>query len=164
MNPRTRRREKKKPGSRNHEDGKARSPTTSRTLVHCVVLCLAACSDQAGEVINSAQDFGDLESLLQEEALFKNGYHEDNETLYIIVQVEQEGLTTTSMRAASVLQTGKALLGYANTRCPATVSEIELGLSGLSRRLTRFEEGLYVELWSVPKKQLDEKFRLLCEP
>ena len=49
-------------------------------------------------------------------------------------------------QAASTLQTGKALLNYAERRCP-NIKEINLNLFELSRSLARFDDDLYIELW-----------------
>ena len=138
-----------------------RPQTTFRTFVYFAALWLAACSDAGEEKTNAGLHLEFMEALLEDDDLFEAGYYEDERKLYIRVKTNAAAMTMAKRQAASTLQTGKAFLGYAQSKC-SSIKSINLNLNGLSRLLSRVENGLYVELWAVPKKQINESIHSIC--
>ena len=148
---------------KNREGGKARPQTTSRILAYFLVIWVAACSDLTDDfAASTTQDRDQLERILKDAEFRAQTFFESEKTLYLFVKIKSDNITTKNRLAGSLLQQGKAIIKYANTLCPAA-NKFEGRLTGLSRRLSRVEGDLYLELWSVPKEQIDEEIQSMCE-
>ena len=136
--------------------------TTSRTLLYACFFYLSGCLDSSESFTSPLEEQEYYRKTLKNGALKEQSYSDSESAIYLFVKLSSENLTVSKRLGGSLLQRSKALLDYAKTRCPS-LTKIDMELTGLSRRLTLTDGGLYLELWSVSKEQIDEKIQSMCE-
>ena len=130
--------------------------TISKSLTFLLISGLLACSGD-GKKIGTEQA-----SLIEQENKFRGGFYETQDTLFIRASSNASGVNMVAMKKNSIPQVGMALLRYSQSKCPE-LKKISLNIKGLSQKHSQFKDDRFIELWSVPKVEIDEWIKSTCE-
>ena len=116
---------------------------------------------QAGGVFTK-NDHESAVELILDENKFSRGFYETQNTLFIRVASKASVTNQIKIKGASTLQVGMALLQYSKSKCSG-LEKISLSIKGLSKKHAQFKDDRFVEIWSVPKVEIDEWIKATCK-
>ena len=131
-------------------------------------LCLTACSENRSDIFSGGRTLPDidfLESLIEDEGRFSEGYYQKGDKLYFLVEVKADSsgpMMSVKAEAESTLTIGKGLLSYAGKKCEG-ISKFQTTMTSTTKLLSKNFEGFYRELWSTSLYPIDEKIESICK-
>ena len=93
--------------------------TISKSSAILFALCLTACSENRSDIFPGGRTLPDidfLESLIEDEGRFSEGYYQKGDKLYFLVEVKADSsgpMMSVKAEAESTLTIGQGLLAYA---------------------------------------------------
>ncbi len=142
--------------------------TISKASAILFALCLTACSENTSDIYpgrHNPPDIDFLESLIEDEGRFSEGYYQKDDKLYFLVEVEADSagpMMSVKAEAESTLTIGQGLLAYAENKCEG-ISKIQTEMTETIKLLSKNFEGFYRELWSTSLYPIDEKIESICK-
>ena len=127
-----------------------------------MISSLLACSGDGEKVGTENLNVAFEESLIEQEHKFRGGFYETQDTLFIRTSSNASGVNMVAMKKNSIPQVGMALLRYSQSKC-SELKKISLNIKGLSQKHSQFKDDRFIELWSVPKVEIDEWIKSTCE-
>jgi len=142
--------------------------TISKAAVILFTLCLTACSEDTSDIYTGGftrPDIDFLESLIEDEGKFSEGYYKKGDKLYFLVEVKADSsgpMMSVKAEAQSTLTIGQGLLAYAGKKCER-ILKIQTKMTETIKLLSSESEDLYRELWSTSIYPIDEKIESICK-
>ena len=142
--------------------------TISKASAILFTLCLTACSENTSDIYPGGHNLPDidfLESLIEDEGRFSEGYYQKGDKLYFLVDVKADSsgpMMSVKAEAESTLTIGQGLLAYAEKKCEG-ISKFQTTMTGTIKLLSKNFEGFYRELWSTSIYPIDEKIESICK-